>query len=91
MTNINTIMNCRESEFPRKTSATKGFDEYSCSDNNRISQKNSKQRSTMARGSILNDHREEFARATMDSSSTNRDSNYESDSEPNDLINNKNE
>jgi len=45
----------------------------------------------MARGSIFNGHTEEFARATMDSSSTNRDSNYESDSEPSDSLNNKNE
>jgi hypothetical protein len=54
MTNLNSVINNRESEFPRKTSATKGFDEYSCSDNNRISLKNSKERSTMLRGSIFN-------------------------------------
>jgi len=40
MTNINTNINNRSSEFLRKTSATNGFDEYSSSDNNRISQKN---------------------------------------------------
>ena len=38
MTNINTNINNRSSEFLRKTSATNGFDEYSSSDNNRISQ-----------------------------------------------------
>jgi hypothetical protein len=42
----------------------------------------------MARGSIFNGPNEEFARATMDSSSTN---NSESDSEPRDSLNNKNE
>jgi hypothetical protein len=36
----NTNINNRSSEFLRKTSATNGFDEYSSSDNNRISQKN---------------------------------------------------
>jgi hypothetical protein len=43
----------------------------------------------MARGSIFNGPTEEFARATMDSSSTNRDSNSESDCEPRDSLNNK--
>jgi hypothetical protein len=42
MTSQNGGINNRQSEFPRKTSATRGFDEYSCSDNNRISQKNIK-------------------------------------------------
>jgi hypothetical protein len=45
----------------------------------------------MARGSIFNGPSEEFARATMDSSSTNRDTNSESDSDPRDSLNNKNE